>query len=237
MRIDSRLLTLLGVLVIVAVLGLGTVLAGLPMYARVQAAQQEIVQTQATNATLEGRLAELSRAKERRADIEAGIETLREQLPARPESDTVLQVISDALTAHEVFPKADRFGDSVAYAAQTGWAPDGEAVAETPAPAPEATEETAVEDSADGNAAEDAAPAAEAPAEPPADPQQQIEITLEVAVPDEPTATAFLDSLRSGSRLLLVTGATLEREEDQETGMQGKITVTMLSFYRTDDAQ
>jgi hypothetical protein len=57
-----------------------------------------------------------------------------------------------------------------------------------------------------------------------------------VGVPDEGTATAFLDTLRSGSRLLLVTGATLERSEDQETGMQGKLTVTMLSFYRTEAA-
>jgi type II secretory pathway pseudopilin PulG len=234
MKLDSRLLTLLGALVIVAVLGLGTVLAALPMYGRVQSAQQEISQTQATNATLDARRAELSRAKERQAEIETGIATLRKQLPTRPESDTVLQVIAEALTAHEVFPRTDRFGDSMPYSARTG-SSEGEQPAAAPAPAPEPTPEAAEED---GAAAEDAAAsqAEAAAAEPPSDPRQQIEITLEVGVPDEGTATAFLDTLRSGSRLLLVTGATLERSEDQETGMQGKLTVTMLSFYRTEAA-
>lgn len=228
MKLDSRLLTLLSVLVIVMVLGLGTVLAALPMYERVQAAQEEIVQTEGTNTVLEARIAELSRAKEQRAEIEAGIETLREQLPATPETEAVLLVVTDALAAHGAFPQSVRFEDTTPYTARTGDAAEETPTAEAPAPETSADGSTPPGDETDIPAA--------AQAEPSDDPQQQIGITLEVRVPDEATATAFLDNLRTESRLLLITGATFKRDRHEDSGMTYKLTVTMLSFYRTDAA-
>ena len=140
-------------------------------------------------------------------------------LPATPESDTVLQVITDAIAAHGVAPEADRFESAIPYASQIGVSADDASA--QPALPPEVTEEAA-EGSADEASAgeqEPVAPVESAPVDS-SDPQQQIEITLEVKVPDEPTATAFLDSLHGRTleqqrmmraRILDVTEADLKR--------------------------
>ena len=63
------------------------------------------------------------------------------------------------------------------------------------------------------------------------DPRQLVSITIDVAVPDEETATRFLDELRAGPRLLLPREAQLSNVSDSETGFEHQLSVTLMVFH------
>ncbi|MBO1901115.1 hypothetical protein J4H92_04025 [Leucobacter weissii] len=227
MRLEARLVNLLGLLVLVGVLALGIVLIALPMYERGQEANREIADSEQINAGYRAQLGVLNDAEARRGEIERSIAQVRRQIPEGAEYDSALELIENALEEEDGFVKLTAFGEPADFAPRpdptADEGDDGE-------PAPPA--DPAAEDPAAASGTE--APAAgAADAEPPADPRQQIELTIEIAVPDVVTATAILDELRAGPRLLLVTSAKVEREEDEERGMEGRLTVTAQIFNRT----
>ena len=233
MTIDRRTLNLLGLLVIVAVFGLGALLFAKPMLDGVMAANQQIRTTEETNQQYQMKLSALVTAEKDRAQLERQLAELRTELPATPDTGSMLQVIEAALAAQGLQIESYSVGESFDFAPRVDPNADEEAAqaapAETSAPAPEdaAAEATATADAT-------ATDAAAAPEVAPTEPRQQIEVTLEIEVPDEAAATAFLDALQAGPRLLLVTAATTQAPT---AGESGSLSVTLQVFYRTEAAR
>lgn len=233
MKLDARMLNLLGLLAIVAVLGLGVVSLIMPMYQGVQNASGELSLAEQTNEGYRNQLAQLAEAESRKAEIEKSVAELRKEMPDNVQADTVLQVIADASTASGAFMDADSYAAAVAFAPQLGVAEE-EAPSSAPAPPPDPAADTA---SGAGTESFDAAAGAGAAASSTdgstaASPEQQFEIELTVSVLDHAMATSFLDQLRAGSRSLLVTSAVLEKGSAHSvTGWEGTLKVKMLAFF------
>lgn len=232
MKIDTRLLNLFGLLVIVAVLGLGTVTFALPMLDQVQESRQQISDAESLNQNYEMKLVELRAAEERRAEIESTIASLRKDLPPTQEAETILLTIEHALAEGAGIAKSEAFSEPGPFAPRTDPSLEGE---DQGAAAPAESAPAAPPSDAESESTDSEASAEAVPTTPPADPRQQFEITLEIAVQDEPQAVALLDLLRTGQRSLLITSAELTKEEDSELGTKGKLTVTMLAFFMTGD--
>lgn len=239
MKLDAKMVNLLGLLVIVAVLGLGTISMVMPIYEGVQDSSDQLETVEQTNDTYRIQLAQLTEAEGRKSEIEKSVEKLRQQLPATVQADSALQVIAAASEATGAFIDRDAFTVATPFAPRTGAEEEGAAQAEA-APAPPADPGTAAEGASeatetDADATVDAG--TEVPAEPPADPRQQVEIELVLSVQDTTMATAFLDALRAGPRSVLVTSAVAERGSAHVvTGWEGTLTVKLLVFFSENGA-
>ncbi len=220
MKIDNRLLNLIGLLVIVAVLALGLTAIAMPIFERVQIAQGEIATDQQNNDALRARLAELTAAEQRQGEIEDSIAELRKQLPESAQTDTALQMIENSLISTGAVVRNVAFGEPVPFSPRAAYGEQGTAAPSTaPATPP-----------ADGTEQPDAA--AEAPAaQSSTDARQQYEVSLSVVVPDEATALAFLDRLRADTRIMLPVEAALSKGSDSETGYEGRLEVKLLVFF------
>ena len=109
MKLDARMLNLLGLLAIVAVLGLGVVSLIMPMYQGVQNASGELALAEQTNEGYRNQLAQLAEAEGRKAEIEKSVAELRKEMPDHVQADTVLQVIAAATTASGAVLLADSY--------------------------------------------------------------------------------------------------------------------------------
>lgn len=232
MKLDTRMLNLLGLLAIVTVLGLGVVSLIMPMYQGVQKTSDELSLAEQTNESFRAKLTQLTEAEGRKAEIEKSVAELRKEVPDNVQADTVLQAIADASAATGAFIDASTFGEPTAFAPRTAATEDGAAPA---APAPPSDPGTG-----EGDAAASAPPADGADATaPPADagtadagPEQQIEIELTLSVENTAMAANFLDQLRAGSRSLLVTSAIAEKGSAHTvTSWEGTLKVKMLAFF------
>lgn len=230
MKLDTRMLNLLGLLAIVAVLGLGAVSLIMPMYQGVQSASDELALAEQTNEGYRNQLAQLAEAEGRKAEIEQSVSELRKQVPNSVQADTVLQVIADASAATGAFIDSSAFGEPSAFAPRTEATEDGIAPAPEPTPDPAAADAAA--GTGEGDAASTGGAAAPAASAPTAGPEQQVEITLTLSVESTAMAANYLDLLRSGSRSLLVTSAIAEKSSAHSvTGWEGTLTVKMLAFF------
>ncbi len=232
MKLDTRMLNLLGLLAIVAVLGLGVVSLIMPMYQGVQSTSGELSLAEQTNEGYRNQLAQLTEAEGRKAEIEKSVAELRKQVPGNVQADTVLQVIADASAATGAFIDSTSFGEPTAFTPRVEPTEDGAAPAPAPTPDPAASD-AAASGSADGasGAPTDGAAPPQAATEA-ATPDQQIEITLTLSVENTAMAANYLDQLRAGSRTLLITSAIAEKSSAHSvTNWEGTLTVTMLAFF------
>lgn len=240
MKLDTRMLNLLGLLAIVAVLGLGVVSLIMPIYQGVQNASNDLSLAEQTNQGYRNQLAQLTEAEGRKAEIEKSVAELRKEVPDNVQADTVLQVIADASAATGAFIDTSTFGAPVAFAPRTEVTEDGAApAAPAPPPDPGATGSDAAEGAATSGADAAAAgqPVDTGAAE--AGPEQQVEIELTLSVESTAMAASFLDQLRAGSRSLLVTSAIAEKGSAHTvTNWEGTLKVKMLAFfYESGDAK
>lgn len=223
MKIDNRLLNLLGLLVIVGVLALGLTSIAVPILERVQSAQGEIATDQQNNDALRARLAELTAAEQRQAEIEESITELRKQLPESAQTDTALQMIENSLLSTGAAVRNVTFGEPAAFSPRAPYGEEGTTVPSTAPATPPA------DDTAQPDAAAEAQP--EQAEQPSTDARQQYEVSLSVVVPDEATALAFLDRLRADTRIMLPVEAALSKGSDSETGYEGKLDIKLLVFF------
>lgn len=223
MKLDAKMVNLLGLLAMVIVLGLGTVGIVMPMYDGVQATQTELDSQRATNNNLELKLTALTVAEKRESEIKANVDSLRLKLPEGQAGDTALQAISNALELSGAMIVKDDFAAAVPFAARgseegtNGGTPtETEPVAETNS-GPESPEA-----SVESPAAADVSPVGEAE-------RVQSEVTLALGVSGHEMATQFIDALAHSPRALLVTASELT--DDETEGMPATLTVTMSIFY------
>lgn len=232
MKLDTRMLNLLGLLAIVAVLGLGVASLIMPMYQGVQNASGELSLAEQTNDGYRSQLAQLTEAEGRKAEIQRSVAELRKEVPDNVQADTVLQAIADASAATGAFIDASTFGEPTAFTPRTEVTDDGAAPA---APAPPSDPGTGEGDAAASAPAADGADATAPPADAGtagAGPEQQIEIELTLSVENAAMAANFLDQLRAGSRSLLVTSAIAEKGSAHTvTNWEGTLKVKMLAFF------
>lgn len=222
MNLPKQLISLLGVVLVLGIVGGGTALVALPAWNGAQTTDASARAVAQTNDIYAIDVQRLATARDDFTGTEAELASLRSEIADMPRLDDVYEIV-------------------VAAAAETGttvtgftaadiepWVRRGE-VTSAPSADGTVTEAEAVEEEAavDPNTAELPGSPDEAVATKEAtSPQQQVSVTIEVTAADAATATAFMDALGRGPRLLALIDSTLD---------EGVLTVTALAFIRTED--
>jgi TolA-binding protein len=200
----KHLVTALGLIVSLGVIALGVFLVALPLYFQAVSVDAQTATVANTNAIYQAQVDHLTAEEENLDQINATVAELRSQIPATGQLDDVFEVVARAAEASEVSLTAVTAGEQVAFAARTG-AADGNAAAVAPAPAPTPTATEGATDPATGTTADAAAPVdAIATAG-----RQQVDFVISAQAADMAQATAFVDALRAGPRLLIPGTVTM----------------------------
>jgi hypothetical protein len=197
----KQLVTAIGLIVSLGVIALGVFLVALPLYFQAVGVDAETASVADANALYQTQVDTLEAQQENLGAIEANVSELRSQIPASSQLDGVFEVVARASEASGVALTAVTAGEQVVFVARTGVEAD-EAAAAVPAPAPSATPEA--------SAPTGAAPTVDAPSAGSSsrDGRQQVDFVINATAADMAQATAFLDALRAGPRLLNSIAAT-----------------------------
>ncbi|GEP49315.1 hypothetical protein FVP74_13805 [Microbacterium saccharophilum] len=219
MNANKQFINLLGIVVIAAILVAGVALIALPMWSQSRTTDASTRTVAQTNAVYEVQVSQLTAAQDGEADLDRQLAELRADIPAITKYDDVFDIVNGAAT------DLDLTIQTITIADAEDWTPRAAAV-EAPAEAPAAGAQGAGGDEEADSAATTDPAAVPTPTEPTVTPQRQATVTIEVAVPDAKTATAFIDALGKGPRLLSPLNAALD---------DGTLTLTVLTFFRTED--
>ncbi|GAA5204593.1 hypothetical protein [Microbacterium jejuense] len=211
----KHLVTAIGLIVSLGVIALGVFLVALPLYFQAVSVDTQTATVASTNAVYQAQVDNLHEQEANLDQIDSDVSELRAQIPATGQLDDVFEVVGRAAEATGIQLTAVTAGEQVAFVARTG-ATEGDAAA---APAAEPTP-TATDGATDGStaAATDGATAPVAGAG--ADGRQQVDFTISATAPDMATATAFLDALRAGPRLLSSITATTSQSGEGSVSVQ-----------------
>lgn len=219
---SKGLITLIGVVASVAVIALGFFLVALPIWLQSVAVDAQTQTVKTTNALYQTQVDTLRVQEDNLEEINGAVAGLRAQIPASGQLDDVFEVIGRAAEASGASILSITAGETTAFVVRTGIADDGTAqapAAEVPAaeavPAPDASS-TPVE----GATGDVTAPVVAAPG------RQQVDFAITVTAPTMDQATAFLDALRAGPRLLSSITATASDNGEGGVALQ----VSALTF-------
>ncbi|KQP71022.1 hypothetical protein ASF40_04155 [Microbacterium sp. Leaf288] len=215
----KHIVTAIGLIVSLGVIALGVFLVAMPLYFQAVSVDGQTATVASTNALYQAQVDELTEQQENLGEIEENVAGLRAQIPATGQLDDVFEVVARAAEASGVQITSVTAGEQVAYATRTG-ATEGDAAA-VPAPAPEATE--GATDATTGTPTDAAAPAPDAAA---GAGRQQVDFVISATAGDMEQATAFLDALRAGPRLLNSVTATMTQSGEGTVDIQ----VSALTF-------
>lgn len=220
----KHLVTAIGLIVSLGVIALGVFLVAMPLYFQAVAVDGQTATVASTNALYQAQVDELTAQQENLDEITANVAGLRSQIPATGQYDDVFEVVGNAAEASGVAITSVTAGEQVVYATRTG-ATEGDPAAAAAAAAPPATD-AATDPSAtpDPNAAADpnAAPAPDAVAAG----RQQVDFVISATAADMAQATAFVDALRAGPRLLNSMAVTMTQSGEGTVDIQ----ITALSY-------
>lgn len=193
---SKGLITVVGLVVSLGVVALGFFLVALPIWAQSVAVDSQTQTVETTNDLYQSQVDVLRQQEENLAAINGDVATLRAQIPAANQLDDVFEVVGRAAGAASVSIVSITAGETAEFVVRTDVDPETSATASpadaAPAEAAPAPDATAVP--SDG--ATDVAPDA------PASGRQQVDFAITVTAPNMDQATAFLDALRGGPRLL-----------------------------------
>lgn len=195
---SRTLITTLGLVVSFGIVALGVFLIALPVYLQSVAIDTQTATVASTNALYQAQVDTLREQEENLPEIIASVDLLRSQIPATAQLDDVFEVIARAAETSGASIQSVTAGEQVAFMAGTA---GGGAAAATPADGSGTTDGAA----SDGTTEPDGATgdgAADPPVTPPVGGRQQVDFAIQVVAADMTQATAFLDALRSGPRLL-----------------------------------
>ncbi|MFB7890771.1 hypothetical protein ACFC1I_01040 [Microbacterium sp. NPDC056044] len=213
----KHIVTAIGLIVSLGVIALGVFLVAMPLYFQAVAVDGQTATVASTNALYQAQVDELTAQQENLDRINADVANLRAQIPAAGELDDVFEVVAHAAEASGVQITSATAGEQVAYATRTS-ATAGDAAAAVPAPAPEATD--AATDTTTGATTPPAPDASTAAG------RQQVDFTISATAGDMAQATAFVDALRAGPRLLNSMAVTMTQSGEGTVD----ITVTALTY-------
>ncbi|MDN3496119.1 hypothetical protein QL996_09285 [Planococcus sp. APC 4015] len=226
MNLPKQLISLIGVVLVLAIAGGGAALIVLPAWNGAQTTDASARAVAQTNDIYAIDVQRLTAAEDDFAGTESTLASLRSEIAEIPRLDDVYEIVVAAAadTGTEVtgFTAADpepwvRRG--AVTAAPTADAPVAEAapVEEPVAAEPNTTEVTGDPSTTDQEPVE---------TEEVTSPQQQVSVTLEVTAADAATAAAFMDALGRGPRLLALIDSTYD---------DGVLTVIALALIRTEE--
>lgn len=236
MNIPKNLINLLGVVVVVGVVVAGVCLVALPLYGASQSTDSQARTVAQSNDVYEIQVQQLSGHKERMAEITASLGELRREIAAIPQLDDVYEIIVAAAADTGVTITSVTAADPEEWVPRVPGAADdgttGDAAAPPaagPALSPTAPAADSPAPGAGAAGPEPAAPSGDVPADASAaqtSPQRQIPLTIAVEAADAMQASAFMDALGRGPRLIAPTDGTLD---------DGVLTVSALVFIRTEE--
>lgn len=219
----KHLVTAIGLIVSLGVIALGVFLVAMPLYFQAVAVDAQTATVASTNALYQAQVDELTAQQENIDEITANVAGLRSQIPATGQYDDVFEVVGNAAAASGVAITSVTAGEQVVYTTRTG-ATEGDPAAAAAAPAPEATDAAT-----DPNAATDPS-ATDANAAPTPDAvaagRQQVDFVISATAADMAQATAFVDALRAGPRLLNSMAVTMTQSGEGTVDIQ----ITALSY-------
>ncbi|WP_194408810.1 hypothetical protein [Microbacterium cremeum] len=217
----KHLVTALGLILSLGVIALGVFLVALPLYFQAVAVDVQTATVANTNAIYQAQVDGLRAEEERLDEIDASVADLRSQIPATGQLDDVFEVVGRAAEASGVALTAVTAGEQVAFVVRTG-VDDDPAAASAPAPTPAPT--AGGTDAATGDAATTPTAGAGAGAG-----RQQVDFVIQATAADMAQATAFLDALRAGPRLLSNVTATSTQTGSGTVDVQ----ITALTYVDT----
>jgi len=191
---SKHLVTAIGLVLSLGLIALGVFLVAMPLYFQAVSVIGETAAVAQTNANYQAQVDTLRQQEENLDQINASVAGLRSQIPATGQLDDVFEVVGRAAEASGVAITAVTAGEQVAFTTRTS-AAEGDAAAVAPAPTPEPTPTDAA---TDVSVAPPTAPSGSVGATG----RQQVDFEIRATADDMAAATAFLDALRSGPRLL-----------------------------------
>lgn len=225
---QKQLINIVGALIVVLVLGLGIVLAAVPNISQSGTTHSEADNVAQTNDVYDIQVQSLRAQKKNIAELEASLAELRAEAPVRELNDEVFELIVNAAVA-----TASTIESASAAEAEPWVDPLIEL----------GVVDAAAEPVADDAAEEAADPAAPAEAETPAvvtvdESKLTVPFTIAVTSANMTQAMAFVDALRTATRLVRIERVTLSQEapapvvdEDAPLALPtAKITVTLRSL-------
>lgn len=220
----KHLVTAIGLIVSLGVIALGVFLVAMPLYFQAVAVDAQTATVASTNALYQAQVDELTAQQENLDEITANVAGLRSQIPATGQYDDVFEVVGNAAAASGVAITSVTAGEQIVYTTRTG-ATEGDPAAAATAPAPGATDAaTDPNAAADANATDvNVAPAPDAAV---AAGRQQVDFVISATAADMAQATAFVDALRAGPRLLNSMAVTMTQSGEGTVDIQ----ITALSY-------
>lgn len=222
----KHLVTVLGLILSLGVVALGFFLVALPLFFQALGVDAQTATVANTNAIYQAQVDTLREEEERLDEINAAVADLRSQIPATGQLDDVFEVVGRAAEASGVVLTAVTAGDQVAFVVRTGVEEDPAAA---PAPAPETTPTPAPTAGATDAAAGGPATTPDASADAATTGRQQVDFAIQATATDMAQATAFLDALRAGPRLLSNVTATTAQNGEGAIDVQ----ITALTYVDT----
>ncbi|MBD3940687.1 hypothetical protein IF188_03110 [Microbacterium sp. NEAU-LLC] len=210
----KQLVTVIGLIVSLGVIALGVFLVAMPLYFQAVGVDGQTATVASTNAIYQAQVDDLHEQEANLDQINSDVSQLRAQIPADGQLDDVFEVVGTAATDTGVQLTAVTAGEQVAFVTRTGATEGDAATAPAPEPTPAATD-AATDGTATGTVDAGGAVAGAVP-----DGRQQVDFTISATAPDMNTATAFLDELRAGPRLLSSITATTSQSGEGSVSVQ-----------------
>lgn len=216
----KHLVTAIGLILSLGVIALGVVLVAMPLYFQAVAVDAQTATVADTNAVYQTQIETLREQQENLDEIDGRVAELRGQIPATARLDDVFEVVGRAAGASGVTLTSVVAGQEASFAPRTGTviqdaaAPSDAAVQ----PSPESDQEAPQSEGTEPPIADQA----------PVTGRLQVEFVIEADAGDMAQATAFLDALRAGPRLLNSMTATTN-----QTG-EGTVSVQLTALTYVD---
>lgn len=225
--IPRQLITLLGILACGLVIALGAVFVAAPTFLQAADTGAQTAQVSQTNQLYRTQIEGLRVQSERMPEIEAAVAGLRAEVPAADRFDEVFELIARAADASGVTVETITAGDPTPFAVRT----EALAVGEQPEAAASDPAAGATPDPAAGATPDPGATAPPGASEPTAvEGPQQVEFTFDLKATDMGQVITFLDTLRTGPRLLLPVVTQVSR-----SGEGLSLTVSALAFVLPEE--
>jgi len=177
--VAKQLITVLGIAICAGIIALGLFVVALPTALQAQSVDSQTDLVADSNSAFEAQVDRLEQEAERQEEIDASVAALRRQIPATNQFDDVFEVVATAAVAANVSITSAVVGEVGSFAPRTA--------------------DAAAQDAGTGGVADDAANGAG---------RAQATFTIGVSAPGMDSATAFLDELRKGPRLLSIVKTT-----------------------------
>lgn len=207
--VNKQLVNLIGAAASVAIILIGVFVFAIPMYSSATSVNDDADRAQRQNDTSQVVLTALQTQAADMTKLNADMAALRAQITTKPHIEDVIALATTSAAAHGGVVTAVAPTAAVAFS-QRSAAVDASGNTVNTGSTPAAT-------SAPSNTAASAADASQGP--------QQNSVTVSIDVPDATAATAILDGMRAGPRLIAILNADVT-ENSGKTSLK----VALLTF-------